>query len=176
MDGWTAILTFIGTLVLGSERGVAIGVAFSLFVFIWRSSHPHTAELGYLEGEDVFRNVKRFPEATLYPEALILRVDASLYFANMAFLENFLRRRIVEKPDVKWILMELSGVNDIDAVAVDRLSDIMDTYREQGIQFAFTGMKGPVRDLVSKAGWREKYGRRIEYLSVQHALKDIGVM
>ena len=176
MDGWTTILTFVATLVLGSEKGIMAGVAFSLFVFIWRSSHPHTAELGYLEGEDVFRNVRRFPEAKLYPEALILRVDASLYFANMAFLEDFLRGRIVEKPDVKWILMELSGVNDIDAVAVDRLSDIMDNYREQGIQFVFAGMKGPVRDLVSKAGWREKYGKQCEYLSLQHALKGIGLM
>ena len=176
MDGWTTILTFVATLVLGSEKGIMAGVAFSLFVFIWRSSHPHTAELGYLEGEDVFRNVRRFPEAKLYPEALILRVDASLYFANMAFLEDFLRRRIVEKPDVKWILMELSGVNDIDAVAVDRMSDIMDNYREQGIQFVFAGMKGPVRDLVSKAGWREKYGKQCEYLSLQHALKDLGLM
>jgi SulP family sulfate permease len=176
MDGWTAILTFVGTLVLGSEKGIIVGVTFSLFVFIWRSSHPHTAELGYLEGEDVFRNVKRFPEAKLYPEALIFRVDASLYFANMAFLEDLLRRRIIEKPDVKWILMELSGVNDIDAVAVDRLSDIMDNYREQGIQFIFAGMKGPVRDLVSKGGWREKYGKQCEYLSLQHALKGIGLM
>jgi SulP family sulfate permease len=176
MDGWTAILTFVGTLVLGSEKGIMVGVTFSLFVFIWRSSHPHTAELGYLEGEDVFRNVKRFPEAKLYPEALIFRVDASLYFANMAFLEDLLRRRIIEKPDVKWILMELSGVNDIDAVAVDRLSDIMDNYREQGIQFIFAGMKGPVRDLVSKGGWREKYGKQCEYLSLQHALKGIGLM
>jgi SulP family sulfate permease len=175
LDGWTTILTFVGTLVLGIEKGIIVGVAFSLFVFIWRSSHPHAAELGYLEGEDVFRNVKRFPEAKVYPEALILRVDASLYFANMAFLEDLLRRRIVEKPDVKWILMELSGVNDIDAVAVDRLGDIMDNYREQGIQFVFAGMKGPVRDLVFKAGWREKYGKQCEYLSLQHALKGIGL-
>ena len=176
MDGWTMILTFVATLALGSEKGIMIGVAFSLFVFIWRSSHPHAAELGYLEGDNVFRNMRRFPEAKTYPEALILRVDASLYFANMAFLEDFLRRRIVEKPDVKWVIMDLSGVNDIDAVGVDTLSEIMNNYREQGVQFIFAGMKGPVRDLVSKAGWREKYGKNIEYLSIQHALKGIGLM
>jgi SulP family sulfate permease len=176
IDGWTTILTFVTTLGLGSEKGIMVGVAFSLLVFIWRSSHPHAAELGYLEGEGVFRNVKRFPEAKVYPEALVLRVDASLYFANMAFLDDFLRRRIVEKPDVKWIVMELSGVNDMDAVAVDRLGDIMDNYREQGIQFVFAGMKGPVRDLVSKAGWPEKYGKQWEYLSLQHALRGIGLM
>jgi SulP family sulfate permease len=94
----------------------------------------------------------------------------------MAFLEDFLRRRIEEKPDAKWIIMELSGVNDIDAVAVDRLGEIMDNYHGRGIQFAFAGMKGPIRDLVSKAGWGEKYGRQCEYLSLQHALKGIGLM
>jgi len=176
IDGWTMILTFVATLGFGSEKGIMIGVAFSLLVFIWRSAHPHTAELGYLEGDDVFRNIRRFPEAKIYPEALILRVDASLYFANMAFLEDFLRRRIIEKPDVKWIVMDLSGVNDIDAVGVDTLSEIMDNYLGQGIQFVFAGMKGPIRDLASKAGWKEKYGRRIEYFSIQHALKDIGMM
>jgi SulP family sulfate permease len=176
MDGWTMILTFVVTLVLGSEKGIIIGVAFSLLVFIWRSSHPHTAELGYLEADNVFRNIRRFPEAKIYTEALILRVDASLYFANMAFLEGFLRRRIVEKPNVKWVIMDLSGVNDMDAVGADTLSEIMNNYFEQGIQFVFAGMKGPVRDLVSKAGWKEKYGKNIEYLSIQHALKDIGLI
>jgi SulP family sulfate permease len=52
----------------------------------------------------------------------------------------------------------------------------MDNYLGQGIQFVFAGMKGPIRDLASKAGWEEKYGRRIEYFSIQHALKDIGMM
>ena len=71
--------------------------------------------------------------------------------------------------------MDLSGVNDIDAVAIDNLENIMDNYRQRDIHFAFTGMKGPVRDLVSKAGWEEKYGERIRYLSIHHALKEIGL-
>jgi len=175
IDGYTMILTLMVTLIFGSEKGILIGVAFSLLVFIWRSSHPHTAELGYLEKENVFRNLKRFPEAKTYPEALILRVDASLYFANMAFLEDFLRKRIVEKPEVKWIIMDLSGVNDIDAVAIDRLSEIMDNYRDQGIQFIWANMKGPVRDLVSRAGWGERYGKHMEYPSIYHALKGVGL-
>lgn len=175
IDGYTMILTLMVTLIFGSEKGILIGVAFSLLVFIWRSSHPHTAELGYLEKENVFRNLKRFPEAKTYPEALILRVDASLYFANMAFLEDFLRKRIVEKPEVKWIIMDLSGVNDIDAVAIDRLSEIMDNYRGQGIQFIWANMKGPVRDLVSRAGWGERYGKHMEYPSIYHALKGVGL-
>jgi len=46
---------------------------------------------------------------------------------------------------------------------------------EKGIQFLFAGMKGPVRDLVGKAGWEEKYGERIKHPSIQHALQSIGL-
>jgi len=176
IDGWTLTITFVATLAIGSKEGILIGVAFSLLVFIWRSAHPFAAELGYLEKENVFRNLKRFPEGRTYPEALILRVDASLYFANMGFLEDFLRKRIVEKPNVKWIIMDLSGVNDMDAVAIDRLSEMMDSYRDQGIQFTWASMKGPVRDLVARAEWEKKYGKQMEYLSIHHALKGIGLL
>jgi SulP family sulfate permease len=174
IDGWTLVFTFGLTLILGSRYGILFGMAFSLIVFIWRSAHPHTAELGYLEKEKVFRNVKRFPEAKTYPGVLILRVDASLYFANMAFLENLLRKSIVERPETRWIVLDLSGVNDIDAVAIDTLEGIMRDYQERRIRFLFAGMKGPVRDLVARAEWEEKYGRSIAYVSLEQALQDIG--
>jgi len=175
VDGWTLALTFVVTLAVGSEQGILIGMAFSLLVFIWRSSHPHTAELGYVEKEDVFRNIKRFPEVKTYPEALILRVDASLYFANMGFLEDRLRKSLIERPEVKWVIIDLSGVNDIDAVAIDALEEVIENYHGKQIQFLFAGMKGPVRDLVAMAGWEEKYGERIKHPSIQHALQSIGL-
>ena len=176
MDGWTMGLTFLATLFLGSETGILLGVAFSLLLFIWRSSRPHAAELGYLEKEKVFRNIKRFPEGKTYVEGLILRVDASLYFANVVFLEDFLRQRILEKPNIRWVIMDFSGVNDMDAVAIGTLEGLMDLYGEKGIRFLFAGMKGPVRDLMARAGWKEKYGDRIDPLSIQHALEKIGLM
>ena len=176
IDGWTLILTFIATLTFGSRHGILLGIAFSLLIFIWRSAHPHTAELGYLEKEKVFRNLKRFSEAKAYPEAMILRVDASLYFANMAFLENRLRRGIADRPDLRWIVLDLSGVNDMDAVAIETLEGIISDYQDRHIRFLFAGMKGPVRDIVARAEWGKKYGESVDYLSIQHALRDIGLM
>jgi SulP family sulfate permease len=100
-DGWIWILTFISALAIGIDYGILIGISSSLLLFIWRTSHPHAAEIGYLEHEDVFRNIKRFPQAETYPRILILRVDASLYFANMSFLERLLRKNIAEKPGTR---------------------------------------------------------------------------
>ncbi len=176
VDGWTLVITFCSTLIFSPVRGLLIGLAFSLVVFIWRSAYPHIAELGYLEKDDVFRNVKRYPDATTYPHVVILRIDAPLYFANMKFLEDRLNRAFVERPELQLIILDMADVSDIDAVAIHTLEHLMATYGERNIDFAFTDMIGPVRDLVKKAGWTEKYGDKMNYLSVKRALRAIGSM
>ena len=107
---------------------------------------------------------------------LILRPDASLYFANMKFLEDRLALDLASRPQVKWIVLDMSGVNDVDAVSVDSLEELMQAYEHRNIQFAFAGMKGPVRDVVNRAGWEEKYGPRINCVSLHHALRSIHVL
>lgn len=173
-DGWVFLVTFGCTLSIGLEQGLLIGMVFSLIIFVWKSAHPHTAELGYLLNEGVFRNIKRYPQARIYPKILILRLDASLYFANMKFLEDRIAMDLARQPQVREIIMDLSGVNDIDAVSIDALEKLMEAYRHQEIRFSFASMKGPVRDLVAHAGWEKKYGDRIKFLSIQHALRGIG--
>jgi SulP family sulfate permease len=60
-------------------------------------------------------------------------------------------------------------------VAIDTLEEVIGNYHGKQIQFLFAGMKGPVRDLVAKAGWEEKYGERIKHPSIQHALQSMGL-
>lgn len=172
-DGFTFLLTFLVTLASGVEWGIVSGVVFSLLVFIWRSAHPHIAQLGWLENEGVFRNIRRFPEAVVPPGMLLLRVDASLYFANMAFVEDWLRGALASRSDVTQIIFDMSGVNDMDAVALAAMERMVDGFAERDIAVAFSGMKGPVRDLAERAGWPLKYGKMLGYLSLQQAVSEL---
>ena len=174
LDGWTWVITFIATLTIGIEQGILIGLAFSLLVFIGRSAYPHVAELGYVQEKNVFRNIARYPDAKVDPEVLIFRVDASLYFANMTFLEDKLCERVGEKPQLKWIILDFSGVNSIDAVAIHSLEEIMESCSQGKIKFLFAGIKGPVMDHLKKAKWDEKYSEQLHYMSVEHSLTAIG--
>ncbi len=174
-DGLVLLVTFLATLLAGVQTGVLSGVALSLALFIRRSAHPHMAELGYLPTEGVFRNVRRYPSARRFPGALILRIDASLYFANQAFVERHIRRRLAEEDGVRFVILDMAGVNDMDAVAVDALETLMRDYQEQGIRFLFAEAKGPVRDLLSRAGWPERYGPEAMPHSIEHALRTAGV-
>ncbi|MEX2471108.1 MAG: sulfate permease [Gemmatimonadota bacterium] len=174
IDGWTLVVTFAATLVLGVETGILVGVAFSLLVFIWRSAYPHSARLGYLARERVFRNEDRFPEVESYAGTLILRIDASLYFANIAFLESSLRTALVEETEYRNIILDFSGVNDMDAVAVEALEVLMEEMGEQGVTVHIAAMKGPVRDITARAGWPERFGARVSHMGLDSALEAVG--
>ena len=173
-DGICWLLTFLVALMIGIEQGIITGLALSLIFFIWRSAYPHTAELGYLESQDVFRDVDHHSSAKVNPEVLIFRIDGSLYFANMAFLENRLYDRVEDNPDIKWIVVDFSGVNSIDAVAIHSLEKIFEDYGERDIRFKLARIKRPVQEMLEKAGWEEKFGKRMyDYYSIRQALNAI---
>lgn len=172
-DGMTWVITFLAALIIGVEQGILTGFAVSLIFFIWRSAYPHTAELGYLKREDVFRDISHHPGAKVDPEILIFRVDRSLYFANMAFFEDVLYERVQEKPDVKWIILDFSAVNSIDAVAIHSLERIIEDYGKRNIQFKFARIKRPVKDMLKKAGYEERLGVHMDYYSLRQALDAI---
>ena len=173
IDGWTLLISFIATLVIGVEKGMLVGIGFSLAVFIWRSAYPHSAELGYLKDGDIYRNTSRFPEAQTFKNTLILRIDASLYFANMAYLETRLNNAVAEKPKLHSIILDFSAVNDMDAVALETLEEKMHSFKTQGIRVIIAAMKGPVRDLVQKADWHSKFNKDISYASIKQAIKEL---
>ncbi|SIS49431.1 SulP family inorganic anion transporter [Salimicrobium flavidum] len=168
-DGWILVLTFAATLVTGIESGILIGAGAALLLFIWNSAYPHTAVLGYLQEEGVYRNIERYPDALEHTDTLIFRMDASLYFANFAFLEEKIRNILAERPEVGKVVLDFSGVNRMDGVAVDELEKLIDEYDEAGVYIHLAQVKGPVRDLLKNAGWEEKYGTRIKHLHVQEA-------
>ena len=173
LDGWTWVVTFAGTLILGIEEGILVGIAFSLVLFIGRSAYPHVAELGLLEKDKVYRNIIRYPDAKVNEKVLLYRVDASLYFANMSYLEDQLIQRIGDQPKLKWVVLDFSGVNSIDAVAIHALEEIMDSYEKAGVTFILASVKGPVRDILKKAHWDDKYKGKYEFLSIDHAVNAI---
>ncbi|MDX1410373.1 MAG: SulP family inorganic anion transporter, partial [Saprospiraceae bacterium] len=84
-DFWMLIVTFLATLSLGIEQGIAAGVILSLVMVIYRTTRPHVAVLGQVPGTDTYRNTDRFYEVSERPDLLILRFDAQLYFANTQY-------------------------------------------------------------------------------------------
>lgn len=174
-DGITWLATFIATLIGGVETGIPVGVILSLLLFIRRSAHPHIAELGFCRERNDFLNIRRFPMLKRYPDTILLRVDSSVYFANTGFIRRYIERLIAERPETHLVILDFEGVNDMDAVAVSMMENLIDDYDHRGIDFAFARIKGPVRDILTRAGWDRKYSFSIRFRTIRQILDDLEI-
>src|SRR6266852_4164736 len=78
-----AAIVIAGELTLGVLHGIALGVALSLLMLIYRTSHPQGAVLGQLPGEEAYRDVRLHPEARTFSGLLIWRPGGDLFFASI---------------------------------------------------------------------------------------------
>ena len=165
------IVTFIATLALGIEQGIAVGVVLSLIMMIFRTTRPHVAILGKVPGTDIYRNIERFEEVEQRPDVLILRFDAQLYFANLNYFRDTIEEWAGKKGKaLQLILINAESINYADSSAIHALHDIIDEYRKLGVDWYFAGVKGPVRDAFSKGHLMEFIGEGNFFLSIQDAL------
>jgi sulfate permease, SulP family len=168
IDGWSWLFTFFVTLTIGIQWGILMGAIFSYLILLGTRSKPYLTELGYLEKERSYRDIKRFPEAKTRHDILVVRIDSSIYFSNFSSIEVNLRDLLVLKPKTKWVVMDFSGVNDIDTDSFERLVKLIDLLdREKNIHLYVSGMKGLVRDIAYKSGWESKN----TYFSIEHLLE-----
>jgi sulfate permease, SulP family len=159
-DGATLAVTFLATLLIGVEPGLAIGVVFSLAVFVWRSSNPHATELGRVEGTDEYRNVDRWPTRTI-DDVVVLRVDGPLVFANAKRLDDRVQGLVTGRPDVRAVILDASATTDIDASGALALHDLVSDLDTAGIALHLAVVRGPVRDVLTRGGYWDDLVARV---------------
>ncbi|MCO5073971.1 MAG: sulfate permease [Rhizobiaceae bacterium] len=160
--------TILGTLFVGVEAGVVIGVALSLLLHLYRTSRPHMAVVGRVPGTEHFRNVERHAVITS-PEVLSLRVDESLYFANTRYLEDRIAALVAERPELKHVVLLCSAINAIDASALESLEEINHRLKDAGISFHLSEVKGPVMDRLKRSSYLEDITGQV-FLSQHEAM------
>ena len=150
LDFMAVAATLLGTLLIGVETGLVMGVVTSLALFLFRASRPHIATVGLVPGTEHFRNVQRH-DVLISPKLLCLRVDASMFFANARAIEDRINAEVAARPDLEHVLLQCSAVNDIDASALESLEIIAARLKDAGIAFHFSEIKGPVMDKLKNS-------------------------
>ena len=137
--------TLAGTLLLGVEVGISLGVGASILIFLYRSSQPHAAIVGQVPGTEHFRNILRHKVDTV-PGVLSIRVDESLYFANARYLEDLVINQATANPGLTDVVLMCSAVNTIDMSALESLEAIEHRLEDLGVRLHLSEVKGPVMD------------------------------
>jgi SulP family sulfate permease len=169
-DAIALLLTFAGVIVFGVEEGIVIGVAMSLAVLVWRSSHPHMALVGRVPGTEHFRNVERH-QVDVFPGLIALRIDESIYFANSQLIAEKIEGLLSEYPATNCVLLILSAVNQLDTTALGMLTELEKTLAARNITLQFAEVKGPVQDRLQQTELGERMRDKI-FLSTHQAFLD----
>lgn len=170
-DFYLLIATFFGTLVFGIEVGILLGVILSILVLVYKTSEPHMAWLGRVEGSDHFRNLLRYDKAENNPDVAILRFDARLYFANVRALKEKVEEALLLKPSLKLFVLDAQSISDIDSTGLQGLNDLFEMLEDANVTFVMTSVIGPVRDKLKKSGFVDLVGLDHFFPSISTALE-----
>lgn len=175
-EGFIAIFTAVCTLFIGIQEGILLGVVASMVNILYKYSRPNVAELGLIPGTHLFQNIDRKSNAQRINGVIILRVDASFSFINADFFRDYIVKKTQARNSyTRYVIIDGSTINTLDTTAIEQLKSMITTLKNWDIELFITGLKGPVRDVISKSGMRDFLGEdhffREPHEAVQHVLR-----
>jgi len=177
----TLIVSFAATLIAGIELGIAIAVVASMLAVFWRLSTPHTAVLGRLPGTTTYRNLARFPDAETIAGIRAIRIDAEFSFVNAAFVKKLLLAQAAEArsinpgPHRSALILDCSGINDLDITSVAMLTEVLEELSANGVDLHLSEVRGPIRDVLHDAHLWDRFTDRIHHSTEDAVLAASGV-
>lgn len=170
-DFWVLIVTFLGTLILGIEKGILVGVFVSMAIVIYETTVPYYAILGKIPDEPYYKDVERFSNLKERSDTLIMRFEARLYFANVNFFKKKINDEVKKKgSDLKAFFLDASSINTMDSSGFHAMEEVIEGCHNLGIDFYLIGIKGIVRDEMKRSGLMEKIGDNRIFIEIHHAI------
>jgi SulP family sulfate permease len=169
-DCFVMIITFVFTFFLGIIEGLFVGICISVAMVMRTTAFPAILILGKLpsyspssglvgegDGSSYYRNVERFPEAEQIPGYSVIRMDASMYFANCSHFKSFILKVAKgQHPSVKTkpphtIIIDASAWIDIDLTGIQTLYELREELsKKYHITLLIACVKGVIRDRLKE--------------------------
>nr|WP_321464957.1 SulP family inorganic anion transporter [uncultured Desulfobulbus sp.] len=172
-DGIISIISFLVTLAYAPhlDKGIMVGVALSMGVFLYKSMRPVVAKLSmYKDGSLQSAEHHRLRGCR---HIAVVRFDGALFFANASYLDEQIIKFRNEMPDLRYVLLDASGINDIDASGEEELALLVDRLHAAGFGFGVCNAKGPILDVLDRTHLFDKIGRENFYADTKAAVADI---
>ena len=178
-DAIVAVTSFVLTLLFAPhlENGIVIGVILSLALFLYRTMEPRFTELSAHDGSSMLVNAldNKLERCEVVS---IVKYSGSLYFANAGYFEDKILKLIADKHEcLKYIIVDMAGINQIDASGEDTLTGLLDRCSAGGVEILFARTEG-IENVLKRSGFIDRFGedrfyeRRTDAL--RFAWKELG--
>lgn len=172
-DGAISVGSFLVTLYFAPhlDKGIMVGVAFTMAVFLYKSMRPVVASLSM--HEDKVLKCSEYYRLKGCRHVAVVRFDGALFFANASYLDEQVAKFRTEQPDLRYILLDARGINDMDASGEEALAQVVSRLRSAGLGFAMCGIKGQVMAVMERTGLDKKIGAESIYAGTEEAVAAI---
>jgi MFS superfamily sulfate permease-like transporter len=167
---WLAVACAVGVILLGVLQGIVLAVLLSILQLFARAWRPYSAVLGLPDDTPGFHDITRYPHAKRIDGLLVIRWDASLFFANANLFRALIREQVARSaPRPSWVVIAAEPITDLDATAADMLEDLDTELNAQDIHLVFAELKDPVKDQLVRYGLHETIDSRHFFPTIEAA-------
>jgi sulfate permease, SulP family len=168
--------TAAAIIVLPIEQGVAIGIALSLFHDIWTTTRARIIVFERVPGTSVWWPPSPPTRGVTEPDIIVAGFAAPLSFLNAyRFRQDVLNalRSATSRP--RLIVLEATGILDIDFTAAQILGEVIRRCHADGIAFTIARLESVrAQDAVARFGIEEVLGPGHVFRSVEEAIRAFG--
>ena len=126
-----------GTVVLfGVEQGILLAVVLSLLMHVRHSYRPHTGVI-VRDDADHWRIEDPVPGKLAEPGMLMFWFGASLFYANVSFFAEQVRKLVDQQPSpVRWLVIDAGAIIELDYSAACALAELHQDLSKIGVILA----------------------------------------
>jgi sulfate permease, SulP family len=165
-----ALTAFAGVALLGTLKGIIVAIVVSLVALAYQSVDPPVHVLQRKPGTNVFRpRSVDHPEDETFPGLLLLRLQGRIFFANAEHIAEKIRP-LVDEMKPTTVILDLSGVSDVEYTALKMLTEAEERQRERGISMWLVGLNPEVLAMVQRSSLGKTLGRHSMYFNLETAV------
>jgi high affinity sulfate transporter 1 len=148
---WLAVIATAGVLVFGAIQAILLVVVLALLRFVRLTARPRVEILGELDGDAGYQSVARHPTARSQPGLLLFRYNGPIvFFSAPHFKREVLAAAAAAGPGLRWFVIDLLPVSQIDATGLFAIRDASDALRARGVVVAAAGRDTEWADRASR--------------------------
>ena len=168
-----ALVAFVGVLLLGILKGVAVSAIASILFLLRMMAKPHVAVLGRIPGSNRFSDADRHTSNERFPGLFLFRIEAPLLYFNVDTVSSTVLDAIHrESTAVRLAVCDLSTSPYIDAAGAGMLEHLVEKLEREGIQFKVAEAHAEAREILRATGISESLGGVSRHTALADIVED----
>src|ERR1700742_2418735 len=167
------LATAAGIIVLPIEQGVGLGIALSLLHGIWSTTRARVQPFERVPGTSIWWPVSSKLPGEQEPGVIVVGFQAPLSFLNAYdFRRDILAALKSPSQKPRLLVLEATGIVEIDFTAAPILAEIIKQCHEDGIDFAIARLESSrAQDAIVRFGIAALLGPDRQFHSVEEAIR-----